>query len=136
MTGERPDLVFERGGFSAQAFTSINSRGVGWVTWLKGKVSLPPDAFTATGQLPASRAGVLGRTVHYACTTHAVTGCHGHVAAGAWHQGDPQHQVGLLTNLDRIQPERFRPLELIGMLDGRWSQENSFKAQEQHLDLG
>ena len=66
----------------------------------------------------------------------AVTGCHGHVAAVAWHQGDPQHQVGLLTNLDRLQPERFRPLELIGMLDGRWSQENSFKAQEQHLDLG
>ncbi len=44
--------------------------------------------------------------------------------------------MALLTNLDCSQPERFRPLELIGMLDGRWAQENSFKAQEQHVDLG
>ena len=70
------------------------------------------------------------------CTAHSVVGCHGHVAAVFWHEGDLQQQVALLTNLDCAQPERFRPLELIGMLDGRWAQENSFKAQEQRVDLG
>ncbi|MGC8489510.1 MAG: hypothetical protein ACP5QO_15020 [Clostridia bacterium] len=136
LTGERPVLVFDRGGFNAQVFTALNAQGAGWVTWWKGKVRLPPEAFTETGELTAARPGAPARTVHYACTTHQVTGCHAHVAAVVWHQGDPQQQVGLLTNLDRVAPERFRPLELIGMLEGRWAQENSFKAQEQHVDLG
>lgn len=33
-----------------------------------------------------------------------------------WHDGDPDKQVGLITNIDPCQPERFRPLGLIGIL--------------------
>ena len=136
LTGERPVLVFDRGGYRAPAFTALNAKGAGWVTWLKGAKPLVPSAFTETGVLPQRRPGAPERTVHYVTTTHAVTGCHAHIAAIHRHEGDPRHQVALLTNLDCSQPERFRPLELIAMLDGRWAQENSFKAQEQHVDLG
>lgn len=136
LTGERPVLVFDRGGFSSQVFTALNARGAGWVTWLKGRVQLPAAAFTLRGELPSSRPGGPAQVVHYACTTHAVAGCHAQVATVVWHDGDPAKQVGLLTNLDRLEPDRFRPLDLIGMLQGRWAQENSFKAQEQHVDLG
>ena len=136
LTGERPLLVFDRGGYSAQTFSALNALGVGWVTWLKGHKPLPADAFTQCGELPLTRPGAPTRAVHYACTTHGVLGCHDHVATVYWHDGDLNNQVALLTNIDCAQPELFRPLELIGMLDGRWAQENSFKAQEQHVDLG
>ena len=132
LTGEPPVLVFDRGGYNAQTFSALNAQGAGWVTWLKGHKHLPAAAFNEQGELP----GAAGRVVHYVCTTHSVVGCHDHVAAVFWHEGDVQQQVALLTNLDCSQPDRFRPLELIGMLDGRWAQENSFKAQEQHVDLG
>jgi hypothetical protein len=33
LTDQRPVLVFDRGGFSAQVFSALNSRGAGWVTW-------------------------------------------------------------------------------------------------------
>lgn len=128
-------LVFDRGGYSSEVFRSLNVRGVGWVTWLKGHVALAPEAFTETCPLPAGRPGEPARTAHYACSTHRVQGCHDQVAAVAWHFGDAAHQVALLHNTDRCQPGQWSPPQLIGMLEGRWSQENGFKAMMQHVDL-
>jgi len=128
-------LVFDRGGYNSEVFRSLNARGVGWVTWLKGGVVLGPEAFTETCELPPSRPGEPARTVHYACYTHRVQGCHDAVAAIAWHFGDAAHPVALLHNTDRCQPDRWSAPQLIAMLEGRWSQENGFKAMTQQVDV-
>lgn len=127
-------MVFDRGGYSSQVFTALNARGVGWVTWLKGKAALPPEAFTATGELAAGP-GQASRTIYYAQTTHAVQGCSKRVPAVFWHEGDPAHQIALLSNVDARYPGRFGPLDLIRMLTGRWAQENAFKAMIHTVDL-
>ncbi|MCY0884398.1 MAG: hypothetical protein OWV35_00770, partial [Firmicutes bacterium] len=72
-------LVFDRGGYNAEVFRSLNARGVGWVTWLRAKVALPVEAFTAEAELPAAGPGQPPR-VHYACFTCRVPGCHDEVA--------------------------------------------------------
>lgn len=128
-------LVFDRGGYSASVFAGLNRLGMGWVTWLKGEIRLPIEAFTEQGQLPSSQPGEPGRTVYYSRTTHKVTDFHDAVPAIVWHDGDPDHQVALLSCLDARYPGRFSALEQIAMLEGRWAQENSFKAQVQQLDL-
>ena len=137
--GADPDvvLVFDRGGYCAALFAALNALGIGWVTWLKGKVSLPKAAFTDQGSLPPSqrRPDEPGRTVHYTRTTHAVTGLGDVVPAIAWHEGDPRHQVALLSNLDARFPGRFTALQQIAMLDGRWAQENAYKAMTHDFDL-
>ena len=128
-------LVFDRGGYNSEVFRSLNVRGVGWVTWLKGDVVLGPEAFTGTCQLQPGRPGEPARSVHYATYTHRVQGCHDHVAAIAWHFGDAEHPVALLHNTDCAQPGRWTAPQLIAILEGRWSQENGFKAMMDHVDV-
>ena len=127
-------IVFDRGGYSSNVFTGLNAQGTGWVTWLKGAKHQPAAAFTAQGQVPGG-AGQPPRTVYYTRGTHRVEGCNDHVPAIFWHDGDPQHQVALLSNLDQRQPGVWSPLQVIAMLTGRWTQENSFKTQTHDLDL-
>jgi hypothetical protein len=122
-------LVFDRGGYSAEVFRSLNALGVGWVTWLRAKVALPAKAFAGEAVLPS------GRGVRYACFTYRVPGCHDQVAAIAWHDGDPLRQVALLHNTDRCQPGRWDPAQLIALLAGRWVQENSFKTMKDTVDI-
>jgi plasmid stabilization system protein ParE len=122
-------LVFDRGGYSAEVFRTLNVRGVGWVTWLRAKVALPTKAFADEAVLPS------GRHIRYACFTYRVPGCHDHVAAIAWHEGDPLRQAALLHNTDRCQPGRWEPTHLIALLAGRWVQENSFKTMKATVDI-
>lgn len=134
--GNDPIFIFDRGGYSATLFAALNQRGVGWVTWLKGKVSLPAAAFTEQGTLPHNplRPGEPPPTIHYAATTHAVAGLGAPVPVIAWHEGDPSCQVALLSNLDARFPARFTPLDQIAMIKGRWPQENAFKTMVHHFD--
>ena len=121
-------LVFDRGGYSSEVFTALNARGVGWVTWKKGKTSLPSAVFTKTGELA-------GRTVCYTQSTHTLGGDLP-IPSVVWHlQGDPDHQVALLSNLDVRYPAMFTPLQQIQMLKGRWAQENSFKGMTRTVDV-
>ena len=105
------------------------------IVWLKSDVVLGPEAFTETCQLQLGRPGEPARTIHYATYTHRVQGCHDHLAAVAWHCGDAEHPVALLHNTDCSQPGRWTAPQLIAMLEGRWAQENAFKAMMEHVDI-
>jgi len=131
-------LVFDRGGYSAPLFQALNAMGIGWITWLKGAVQRPAATFTDKGNLPASERhpDQPGRAICYGRTTHAVTGLNDHVPATVWHdEGDSEHQVALLSNLDARFPGKFTALEQIGMLKARWNVENVFKAMTGDFDL-
>ena len=128
-------MVFDRGGYNATVFRNLNGRGVGWVTWLKGKVTRPAEEFTQVFRVPASRPDQPEYNIHYTTFTHRVEGCHDQVAAVAWHHGDPADQVALLHNTDQCQPGRWSVPELISMLDNRWCQENAFKGMVRQVDI-
>jgi transposase-like protein len=122
-------LVFDRGGYSSQVFTALNREGVGWVTWIRGKIRLPAGDFREEALLPGER------KVWYTRCTWSVAGCPTPIPAIVWHEGDPQQQVGLLTNVDHLYPGRWTAPELITLLRGRWAQENAFKAMRQKTDV-
>lgn len=127
-------IVFDRGGYSARLFRTLDGMGIGWITWRKAEVKLPAELFTQVGSIHTAHRPP--RPIRYAVTTMRVQGYRADVLAVAWHDGDPQKQVALLANVDRVAPGQYTPLDLIRLLEGRWSQENFFQSAERRQDLG
>lgn len=129
-----PVIVFDRGGYSARLFRKLDAMGIGWVTWRKAEVHLPAELFTDMGTVETAHRPP--RQILYAVTRLRVEGYRPDVLAVAWHEGDPQKQVALLANVDRIAQQQYTPLDLIRLLEGRWGQENFFGTAERRQDLG
>jgi len=129
-----PMIVFDRGGYSARLFRKLDAMGIGWVTWRKAEVHLPAEWFTEVGTVETAHRPP--RQIRYAVTRMRVEGYRPDVLAVAWHEGNPQKQVALLANVDRIAPQPYTPLDLIRLLEGRWAQENFFGTAERRQDLG
>ncbi len=112
-------LVFDRGGFSADAFRFLNAERIGFLTYLKGRKArrrfpvarFQPGWFAFEGQrhvyrlfekqTRVGRAGMM-RTILFL--------------------GDEDQQIPVLTNLADTKPAK-----VIHCLRLRWRQENSFK---------
>jgi hypothetical protein len=129
---EQTVVVFDRGGYAAPVFRALNAQGIGWITWLKRKVALPAEAFTETMEITHERQAPV--RVWFTETRVPVPGCHEAVYAVAWHEGDPAHQVALLSNLDRVAPGEWTPQRLIQAIQ-RWPQEIAFKESKAHVGL-
>lgn len=129
-----PVIVFDRGGYSARLFHALDAMGIGWITWRKGEVSLPAEAFTAQGKLETQHRPP--QPCWYAEHRMRVNGYRDDVLAVAWHAGEVDKQVALLSNLDRLAPGRYQPLAMIQLLEARWSQENYFQTSERRQDIG
>jgi len=118
-------LVFDRGGFSADAFRFLQAEGLGFITYLKGRKRarrLPADRFhrswftfegtrhvyqVAEKRTRVGRAGAL-RTILFL--------------------GDEGQQIPVLTNL----AGETLPAKLVQCLRLRWRQENAFKFLHEH----
>lgn len=121
-------IVFDRGGFSADAFRFLQAEGIGFLTYLKGRKRhrhVPVDRFRRSwfafeGQRHVyvvhekksrvSRAGMF-RTILFL--------------------GDEDQQIPVLTNL----PAASKPAKVVHGLQLRWRQENSFKFLHEHYAI-
>jgi transposase-like protein len=121
-------LVFDRGGYSADAFRFLEEQGVGFITYLKGRKArrrhppqlFRPGWFSFEGQrhcykffekkTRVARTGLI-RTIVFL--------------------GDDDQQIPLLTNL----APHSKAAKVIHCLRLRWRQENSFKYLSDHYAI-
>jgi hypothetical protein len=118
--GQPFTLVFDRGGYSGDAFRFLQSEKIGWITYLKGRKArrrYAPDRFQSgwfafegkrhTYRLMEKKTRMkkvgLIRTILF--------------------EGDDAQQIPVLTNLDTA----VRAAQVVHCLRLRWRQENSFK---------
>lgn len=119
--GDEPfTLVFDRGGYSGDAFRFLQAEGIGWITYLKGR--------SARRQYPLQRFqrgwfSFEGRRHSYRLLEKKTR----LKAVGAMRTilflGDDGQQIPVLTNL----ASAARPAKVVHCLRLRWRQENSFK---------
>ena len=118
-------LIFDRGGYSGDAFRFLEAQGIGFITYLKGRKArravlgeaVPPRLVLLRGRearLPSLREEDpcrwrrLIRTVLF--------------------QGDDGHQIPVLTNLEPSS----KAAKVVHCLRLRWRQENDFKYLREH----
>ena len=127
--GDQPfTLVFDRGGYSGDAFRFLQAAGIGFITYLKGRSArrqyplkrFVRGWFSFEGQRHSyqlfekkTRLKVLGamRTILFL--------------------GDDGQQIPVLTNLAATA----RPAKVVHCLRLRWRQENSFKFLSEHYAI-
>ena len=120
-------LVFDRGGFSAEAFRFLNAEGIGFLTYLKGR--------KARRRFPAARfhSGWFAfegqRHVYRLFEKQTRVGRAGTMRTILF-LGDDDQQIPVLTNLARAKPAK-----VIHCLRLRWRQENSFKYLTEHYAI-
>lgn len=121
-------LVFDRGGYSGDAFRFLEEQGIGFITYLKGRKArrryprrlFQPGWFSFEGQRHAyklfekktrvARVGAI-RTVLFL--------------------GDEHDQIPVLTNLTA----QVKPAKVVHCLRLRWRQENNFKYLSDHYAI-
>ena len=121
-------LVFDRGGYSGDAFRFLQAEGIGFITYLKGRTArrrYPQKLFrprwfsfedqrhvykTFEKKTRVARVGVI-RTVLFL--------------------GDEGQQIPVLTNL----ASRVKPARVVHCLRLRWRQENNFKYLTDHYAI-
>lgn len=121
-------LVFDRGGFSADAFRFLNAEGIGFLTYLKGRKArrrfpaarFQPGWFAFEGQRHVYRLFEQRTRVGRAGTMRTIL-----------FLGDDDQQIPVLTNL----AAGAKPAKLIHCLRLRWRQETSFKVLTEHYAI-
>ena len=120
-------LVFDRGGFSADAFRFLNAEGLGFITYLKGR--------KARRRFPAARfqrgwfAFEDQRHVYRLFEKRTRVGRAGTMRTIVF-LGDDDQQIPVLTNVADAKPAK-----VIHGLRLRWRQENSFKFLTEHYAI-
>jgi transposase len=121
-------LVFDRGGYSADAFRFLQEQGIGFITYLKGRAArrrYPPKLFRLgwfpfEGKRHVYRLFEKGTRVARVGTLRTVL-----------FMGDEGQQIPVLTNLE----PRVKAAKVIHCLRLRWRQENSFKYLSDHYAI-
>ncbi len=118
-------LIFDRGGYSGDAFRFLEAHGIGFITYLKGRKArrrypeklFRPAWFFFEGERHVYR--VFEKKTHVAGAGLIRT---------VLFQGDDGHQIPVLTNLEPSS----RAAKVIHCLRLRWRQENDFKYLREH----
>lgn len=121
-------LIFDRGGFSADAFRFLNDEGIGFITYLKGRTPrrrvprhrFQPGWFAVEGR----------RHVYHVCEKTTRVGRAGAIRTILF-LGDEDQQIPVLTNLVAA----VKPAKVVHSLRLRWRQENSFKFLQEHYAI-
>ena len=127
--GDQPfTLVFDRGGYSGDAFRFLQAAGIGFITYLKGR--------SARRQYPLKR--FLRGWFSFEGQRHSYQLFEKKTrlkAIGAMRTilflGDDGQQIPVLTNLAATA----RPAKVVHCLRLRWRQENSFKFLSEHYAI-
>jgi hypothetical protein len=121
MHGDQPfTLIFDRGGYSGDAFRFLQAQGIGFITYLKGR--------NARRQYPAKRFrggwfSFEGKRHCYQLFEKKTRVKNVGSLRTILFLGDDEHQIPVLSNL----AESARPAKIVHCLRLRWRQENSFK---------
>lgn len=127
--GEGPfTLVFDRGGYSGDAFRFLKEQGVGFITYLKGRKArrrypqklFQPSWFFFENQRHTYRVFEKQTRVTKAGAIRTIL-----------FLGEEEQQIPVLTNLDAWS----QPAKVIHCLRLRWRQENSFKYLSEHYGI-
>lgn len=118
-------LIFDRGGYSGDAFRFLESQGIGFITYLKGRKArrrypeklFRPGWFFFEGERHVYR-------LFEKKTRVAGTG----LIRTVLFQGDDGHQIPVLTNL----APSSSAAKVVHCLRLRWRQENDFKYLREH----
>lgn len=118
-------LIFDRGGYSGDAFRFLEAQGIGFITYLKGRKArrrypeklFRPGWFFFEGERHVYR--LFEKKTHVAGTGLLRT---------VLFQGDDGHQIPVLTNL----APSSKAAKVIHCLRLRWRQENDFKYLREH----
>ena len=118
-------LIFDRGGYSGDAFRFLEAQGIGFITYLKGRKArrryseklFRPGWFFFEGERHVYR--LFEKKTHVAGTGLIRT---------VLFQGDDGHQIPVLTNL--APPSKAA--KVVHCLRLRWRQENDFKYLREH----
>lgn len=121
-------LVFDRGGFSAEAFRFLQVEGIGFITYLKGRKRhrrVPAHRFQ-----PSWFAFEGKRQVYSVFEKTTRVGRAGAIRTILF-LGDEAQQIPVLTNLTAPST----PAKIVHCLQLRWRQENSFKFLHEHYAI-
>ena len=118
-------LIFDRGGYSGDAFRFLEAQGIGFITYLKGRKArrrypeklFRPGWFFFEGERHVYR--LFEKKTHVAGAGLLRT---------VLFQGDDGHQIPVLTNL----APSSKAAKVIHCLRLRWRQENDFKYLREH----
>src|SRR6266536_2801082 len=118
-------LIFDRGGYSGDAFRVLEAQGIGFITYLKGRKArrrypeklFRPGWFFLEGERHVYR--LFEKKTHVAGTGLLRT---------VLFQGDGGHQIPVLTNLGPSS----KAAKVVHCLRLRWRQENDFKYLREH----
>ncbi len=118
-------LIFDRGGYSGDAFRFLEAQGIGFITYLKGRKArrrypeklFRPGWFFLEGERHVYR--LFEKKTHVAGTGLLRT---------VLFQGDGGHQIPVLTNLGPSS----KAAKVVHCLRLRWRQENDFKYLREH----
>ena len=125
--GDRPlTLVFDRGGYSGKLFTWLREQHIDFITYQRGRVSLPESHFRGTTVLFEGRRV----SVVLAEDEEMVKG-----GSGPWRRivvrTERGEQVPILTSL----PKSVDAARISCLIGVRWRQENLFRYMRQHHGL-
>lgn len=121
-------LVFDRGGYSGDAFRFLEEQGIGFITYLKGRTArrryprklFHPGWFSFEGQRHVYKLFEKGTRIARVGTIRTVL-----------FMGDEDQQIPVLTNLT----SRVKAAKVVHCLRLRWRQENNFKYLSDHYAI-
>lgn len=121
-------LVFDRGGYSGDAFRFLEEQGIGFITYLKGRAArrryprklFQLGWFSFEGQRHVYKLFEKGTRVARVGTVRTVL-----------FMGDEDQQIPVLTNLK----PRVNAAKVVHCLRLRWRQENNFKYLSDHYAI-
>ncbi len=121
-------LVFDRGGYSGDAFRFLEEQGIGFITYLKGRTArrryprklFQPGWFSFEDQRHFYKLFEKGTRIARVGTIRTVL-----------FMGDEDQQIPVLTNLT----SRVKAAKVVHCLRLRWRQENNFKYLSDHYAI-
>ena len=131
--GEKILLIFDRGGYSGALFKSLNSQGIEFITYLKGRKAkrrFPSNRFETRWYEVSDPAGIEKRKRHVYKLYEKGTQGHGAGVLRTLVVEDEKGQVPVLTNSSETSPAK-----IVSLLKMRWRQENSFKYLSDHYGI-
>ncbi len=131
--GEKILLIFDRGGYSGALFKALNSQGIEFITYLKGRKAkrrFPLNRFEKRWYEVSDPAGIQKRKRHVYRIYEKGTRVQGAGLLRTLVVEDEKGQVPVLTNSSETSPAK-----IVSLLKMRWRQENSFKYLSDHYGI-
>ena len=126
-------LIFDRGGYSGALFKSLNSQGIEYITYLKGRKAkrrFPSTRFKKRWYEVSDPAGIKKRKRHVYRIYEKGTRVREAGVVRTLIVEDKKGQVPVITNSSETSPAK-----IVSLLKMRWRQENSFKYLSDHYGI-